>query len=564
MPAHVVKEPLGVACTFSKGRKRYLTMTLEEQYWCALTEDLLDGLVSLVHPHGRVDSPGLVRDYVRSIRLMVDALGERTPGGAPDLTVGMLSGFWLSHTNRAERHTRAMLLGLEETGQRLRDEAQRFTEGRKFNQTSRSEPLKPYREDEWEALQARCEEITDAAYAEYRAALRELEEDDNWAELEPTPKGVLRFLSQNGPAPTHEVSAYFGIRNSVAQSAMAVGPTSARLFPSVEAAYAYRTLFAARSGIVPDGIADLGLGDIDWAGDSTVLLNYFKGRTSRESNNLPKLAVAVLRQWLKHSELLRSFAAPEERGRLWIRCSRGRIVSRSLNNFEAPRLKDLRLPVRLSASRVRTTFEALRDRSHWHGSERATIDPNHSAQTEAERYVGTPTPQQRELLDSVIESGQSDMLRRARTPLRVVTAQNAAEAARQLPQVVADLQLDDAVIAELTSGERDVFAASCVDIFAGVFGPKGKPCPARPWVCLACPLAVFAPRHAVSLLKLKEFFSGQWQQMTSGEFMRHFGFYAARVDEVIRRFESGVIEQARVCLEKEPSALIVRPEEMTP
>ncbi|PAZ16026.1 hypothetical protein CLM62_10070 [Streptomyces sp. SA15] len=212
---------------------------------------------------------------------------------------------------------------------------------------------------------------------------------------------------------------------------------------------------------------------------------------------------------------------------------------------------------------MRTTFEALRDRSHWHGSERATIDPNHSSQTEAERYVGKPTPKQRDLLDSVIEDGQGDMLKRARTPLRVVTAQDAAEAAQQLPRVVAELQLDETVIAELTGAERDVFAASCVDIFAGVFGPKGKPCPARPWVCLACPLAVFAPRHAVNLLRLKGFFTEQWRQMPSGEFMRHFGYYSSRVDEVIRRFEDGVIDRARRCLETEPSALPLRPEETT-
>ncbi|MFI5681477.1 hypothetical protein [Streptomyces cellulosae] len=566
MPAYLVQDPLGVTCTFSKGRVRSLTLTLAEPYRGALSQDLVAGLVSLVHPHGRVDSAGLVRDHFLSIRQMVDALGGRTPRGARDLTVAMLSEFWLAHSNRTERHTRAMLLGLEESEVRLRGEAQRFTEGRKFNRASRSEPLAPYTEDDWAALHARCQEIVDAAYADHGAALREVEAASESALLEPTPAGVLRLLAQNGPASTGEVCEYFGIRDSVRQSALQVGPTSVRLFPSVETAFAYRTLFAARSGIVPDGIEDLGLGDIDWAGDTTILLNYFKGRTSRESNNLPKPAVSILQQWLKHSELLRSFASPETRDALWIRCRRGapgRIVSRPMSNGEYLRLQGLRLPVRVSAPRVRTTFEALRDRSHWHGSEKATIDPNHSSPTEAERYVGKPTPKQRELLDSVIEDGQGDMLKRARTPLRVVTTQDAAEAARQLPQVVADLQLDETVIAELTGVERDVFAASCVDIFAGVFGPKGKPCPARPWVCLACPLAVFAPRHAVNLLKLKGFFSEQWRQMSSGEFMRHFGFYSARVDEVIRRFEDGVIDLARRRLETEPSTLPLRPEETT-
>ena len=42
---------------------------------------------------------------------------------------------------------------------------------------------------------------------------------------------------------------------------------------------AYRLLFGVYSGIVPDGIDDLATGDIDWAGDATILLSYVKGRT---------------------------------------------------------------------------------------------------------------------------------------------------------------------------------------------------------------------------------------------------------------------------------------------
>ena len=59
------------------------------------------------------------------------------------------------------------------------------------------------------------------------------------------------------------------------------------LFPHLDALIAYRLLFGIYSGIVPDGIADLVTGDIDWAGDSTILLSYVKGRTAAESLNLP-------------------------------------------------------------------------------------------------------------------------------------------------------------------------------------------------------------------------------------------------------------------------------------
>lgn len=99
------------------------------------------------------------------------------------------------------------------------------------------------------------------------------------------------------------------------------------------------------------------------------------------------------------------------------------------------------------------------------------------------------------------------------------------------------MKLDEGVLAELVGGARDVFTAACADQLARLHGPAGKPCPARPWVCLLCPLAVFAPRHAVNLLRLKAFFSRQWQQMPAAHFMTVFGPYAARIDQILDRFD---------------------------
>jgi hypothetical protein len=105
-----------------------------------------------------------------------------------------------------------------------------------------------------------------------------------------------------------------------------------------------------------------------------------------------------------------------------------------------------------------------------------------------------------------LRDAQHDLIRRTHPPA-VLTGDDAASLARDYPQLVASLGLDDTVLAELVSGERDVFTAACADQLSGLHGPKGRPCPARVWVCLLCPLAVFAPRHAASLLRLKAFFS---------------------------------------------------------
>lgn len=119
------------------------------------------------------------------------------------------------------------------------------------------------------------------------------------------------------------------------------------------------------------------------------------------------------------------------------------------------------------------------------------------------------------------------------------------------------------MIAELAGGTRDVFTAACGDRLSGLHGPAGKPCPARPWVCLLCPLAVFAPRHAVNLLRLKAFFSRQWRQMPAAHFMAVFGPYAARIDQVLNLFDPAALASASALVAGTDDEIPLRPEELT-
>ncbi|HXL16493.1 MAG TPA: hypothetical protein VN961_03120, partial [Streptosporangiaceae bacterium] len=112
-------------------------------------------------------------------------------------------------------------------------------------------------------------------------------------------------------------------------------------------------------------------------------------------------------------------------------------------------------------------------------------------------------------------------------------------------------------------GTRDVFVAACADQLSGLHGPKGKPCPARPWVCLLCPLAVFAPRHAPNLLRLKLFFSRQWQQMPAAQFMAVFGPYSQRIGHVLDRYDDAVLAEALHRVGDHDDELPLRPEEAT-
>ena len=215
----------------------------------------------------------------------------------------------------------------------------------------------------------------------------------------------------------------------------------------------------------------------------------------------------------------------------------------------------------LHRSRIRTTYQSILSRRGWTG--RTTIDPNHTARVEGDNYLSATTPSQRDALEAIVEQGQADLLRRALPPV-VLSGDQAVELVGGFPDAVSRLGLDEGVIAELVGGRRDVFTAACVDQLAGEHGPKGSPCPARPWVCLLCPLAVFLPRHAPNLLRLKAYFARQFQQLPTEAFLRVFGPYAERLDhDILPRLPAAALAQAAGQVRDTDTELPLRPEETT-
>lgn len=82
-------------------------------------------------------------------------------------------------------------------------------------------------------------------------------------------------------------------------------------------------------------------------------------------------------------------------------------------------------------------------------------------------------------------------------------------------------------------------------------------------MCLLCPLAVFAPRHAPNLLALKAFFSRQWQAMPAAQFMAVFGPYAQRIGQVLDRYDPAVLASAATQVSDSDEEIPLRPEERT-
>jgi hypothetical protein len=573
MPAVVVGEPLGIVCTFSDGRQA--AFTLAAPLRTPLARDLLAGLAGMVHPHGAVDSAKTVDHHMTALRDMTRVLAAAGfTSGAAGLSRARLVEYWMGASYARETATRQMLASVDAATGCLQPRARELLAGRAYNQPRPTTPLPPYSDGEWSRLISTCRQLTGAAFTAHTTALAAAARGADPRQAGWAPENVRWLLTRLGPVTGREVGAHLGVSGwTVLHSRGGLPAARAELFPESDVTLAYRLLFGAFSGIVPDGIDALGLADIDWAGDASVLLSYVKRRTAAESLTLPKSAVRLLARWLEHSALLRRFAPPALAGELWLRyCPNSPVLIRAgkfdtvtVSRWAARHglLDDGNQPLQVRLHRIRTTFEARRDRRSWTGSTRATIDPNHSPRVEGDRYLTAATAAERDAVEEIIADAQADMLRRAHPPA-VLTEAETGDLARDFPQLAARLGLDDAALAELAGGQRDVFTAACADPLAGLHGPKGQPCPARPWVCLLCPLEVFTPRHVANLLRLKAFFARQWRQMPTAHFMAVFGPYAQRIEEILPRFAAPVLaEAARQATDTVAEIPGLRPEEAT-
>ena len=142
-------------------------------------------------------------------------------------------------------------------------------------------PLPPYTETEWDRLVSTCRAIVDDTYGAHKHGLAAANRGttpthERWTE------GQSELAA--GPAGTGRTPGWRNTWGGAERGEnAAVSPTRARMFPTLQVVIAYRLLFGSYSGIVPDGIAGLGLEDMDWAEDATILLSYVKRRTAGES-----------------------------------------------------------------------------------------------------------------------------------------------------------------------------------------------------------------------------------------------------------------------------------------
>ena len=262
--------------------------------------DLAVGLVELIHPHGSADTAGTVDHYVRALHRMVRTLADQGfTGGAADLRRGQLAQFWMAGPNWLEALTRSLVEGYARSGGRLGDGSAGAGRRAALQHSAVSA-----------AIAALSGGRMAAADRGLPTAGRRLLRRASAVRWRPSAGGrhpgtgawshqnFCWLLSTLGPIGSCEAAEAIGMSINVFRhrGITAVFHEAAlAMFPHLDVVIAYRLLFGIYSGIVPDGIADLEIGDIDWAGDSTVLLSYVKRRTAAESTDLAAAGGAVAR-----------------------------------------------------------------------------------------------------------------------------------------------------------------------------------------------------------------------------------------------------------------------------
>ncbi|MEU0577683.1 hypothetical protein ABZ465_10345 [Streptomyces griseoincarnatus] len=548
-----------------------------------LAEDLAHGLVQMMHPLGRITALQSAVTYTSTIRRMVAELAAMGfHGRLADLRTSHILSYWMSVGGRRVFHTRRLLTGC---GDRVDAGIRAYLEGKAIKSPPRSQPLKPYTDGEWRQIEAGLRDYLQQAMARQREVLDLAALGPDSSDLGRNRQNFAWLLREHGPLKVADATRVMGLTVDYFRDGIGGQYRDVRsaMYPPVQVATAMRLLFGVYSGVVPDGIRDLGLDDFTWTGDRTVLMDYVKGRRGPESVNLPARAVRLLERWLELSEPVRQLARESMAGDLFVfldseyRSTDGaksqlsplstRAAPKSGNKARRQLARELDLrtdagePLLLHSARIRTTYHNVLAQRGWTG--RTKIDPNHTAAVEGSHYVSTTTPAQAESVEAIIEDAQADILRRGRPPI-VLSDEEAAGFVTEQPEQAARLGLDAEAMAELLGGEMDVFTAACANQLAGLHGPKGKPCPARPWVCLLCPLAVFTPRHAPNLLRLKAYFARQSRQLTVQQFLAVFGPYADRLDhDILPRFDARLLEKAACEVDDIDSELPLRPEEGT-
>jgi hypothetical protein len=169
-----------------------------------------------------------------------------------------------STTVRLER----TLMLLRGCGERVNAELRAYIAGRPAKQRQRSKPLRPYSEDQWRTIEPGLRERVTQLLAAQREVVALAERGPDASDRGLNRQNYAWLLSEQGPVRLTAAAEALGLTVDCFRDGRSVPLLATReaRFPSVRAVTAARLLFGVYSGVVPDGIRDLGLNDFTWTG----------------------------------------------------------------------------------------------------------------------------------------------------------------------------------------------------------------------------------------------------------------------------------------------------------
>ena len=560
MPAEIVEVPLALRTRFPNGTA---THNFDGLPLVHLVRELLEGVVVMCSPNGAVKSRWTAFTMTANLRSASRALHcVGFTGGIGDLRSGHLLA--VCSKQDVETILRPTLRAYDELHPgRLHVSVRRFLDAPWLSGPRHSEPVPPYSKDEEEQIRERCKGSIIAVEQRVARAHGEAATGGPYTPATASSRAHLLWtLDQEGPLCLEEVGQRLGRSMYYYQSiddAQRPSRLARTLWPSAVDLVPYRTLFGLETGIVPEGIANLRVDDLQRVNRREVIIRWEKQRGGgRESDRFGGVGEwspgRIFERAVEITAGPRRFAGRDEKPFLWIAIDAGKSrmyriahgMEAKYRWLESTGLSTPETPFELDWRRLRKTFYRRLD-ERFGGAIPSVAGINQSERVAAERYLAVTQPT--EFLERVVEEAYADALRRVEHAPRptVLTAPDVERLSTDHAQAASELGVAEAESVRLLTGQRDVFACACKDYYNSPYGEPGSACPAAVWTCLFCALAVITPAKLPTLLRLCDHIDAQRREMPADEWTAMYGATWHQLHaNILPRYPEAVIQAARV------------------
>ena len=183
----------------------------------------------------------------------------------------------------------------------------------------------------------------------------------------------------------------------------------------------------------------------------------------------------------------------------------------------------------------------------------------HTEQTLANDYLARNRGNLAEYQKVVADTLQEQVATaRQQVHMQAITIEQADRAASEPEAVAAEIGSTPTVLADLIDGRLDTVLGGCIDFRGGPHAEPGQPCSASFLMCLSCPCARATPAHLPIIVAVHDRLHDKAQEMTPLRWAQRFAGPVAQLTDVMHRYPSIAVEDARAHISPEQRDLVER------